>query len=133
VKRLTGHEVTEAYCDKGYRLKKEEMPVNCRMFLPGGRKRSAAEKKRMKRRNAIEPIIGHLKSGHRLSRNYLLGILGDVRNVILAACGFNMKKLLRAFLYLQLRRFLESYLRVKRLLEYVLLRLDGLYCKYICA
>ena len=56
VKRLTGHEVKEAYCDKGYRLKKAEAPVNCRMIFPGGRKRSAAEKKRMKRRNAIEPI-----------------------------------------------------------------------------
>ena len=42
VKRLTGEEVKEAYCDKGYRLKKEETPENCRMVLPGGRKSSAA-------------------------------------------------------------------------------------------
>ena len=93
VKRLTGHEVREAYCDKGYRLKKDEAPLNCQI----GRKRSGAEKKRMKRRNAIEPIIGHLKSDNRLSRNYLRGTLGDIHNVLLAACGFNMRKLLRAF------------------------------------
>jgi IS5 family transposase len=122
-KRVTGFEVREAYCDKGYRLKKEEVPENYRIFLPGGRNRSAAEKKRMKRRNAIEPIIGHLKSDHRLSRNYLHGILGDVHNVILAACGFNMKKLLRAFLYLQLRSFLESFSGVKRLFRDTLLQL----------
>jgi len=124
VKRLTGQEVNEAYCDKGYRLKKEEAPENCRMFLPGGRKRSVAEKKRMKRRNAIEPIIGHLKSDNRLSRNYLRGILGDIHNVILAACGFNMRKLLRAFLYLQLRSFLESFSKVKYLFKETLLRLS---------
>ena len=127
VKRLTGREVQEAYCDKGYRLKKEELPVNCRLLLPGVRKRSAAEKKRMKRRNAIEPIIGHLKSDHRLSRNFLRGIMGDVRNVILAACGFNMRKLLRAFLYLQLRSFLEDIARIKRLIEGTLLRFDSQY------
>ena len=78
----------------------------------------------MKRRNAIEPLIGHLKSDHRLSRNYLMGILGDVRNVILAACGFNLKKLLRAFSYLQLRSFFESTLNVKN----TSLRLNYLYC-----
>jgi len=127
VKRLTGYEVKEAYCDKGYRLKKEEMPENCHMFIPGGRKRNSAEKKRMKRRNAIEPIISHLKYDHRLGRNYLRGILGDVRNVILAACGFNMRKLLRAFLYLWLRSFLERFSNVKHLFEDVLLRLSGKY------
>ena len=128
VKRLTGHEVKEAYCDKGYRLKKDEAPENCRMFLPGRRGYSVAEKKRMKRRNAIEPIIGHLKSDNRLSRNYLRGILGDVHNVILAACGFNMRKLLRAFLYLQLRSFWKSFSNIKHLFQDTLLRLSGIYC-----
>ena len=84
----------------------------------------------MKRRNAIEPIIGHLKSGHRLSRNYLRGILGDGRNVILTACRFNMKKLLRAFLYLQLRSFLESMSNAKQFFEGALLRLSGIYRHY---
>jgi IS5 family transposase len=130
VKRLTGSEVKEVYCDKGYRLKKEEQPENCRMFLPGMRKRSFCEKKRMKRRNAIEPIIGHLKSGHRLGRNYLRGISGDIHNVILAACGFNMRKLLRAFLYPQLRSILESLASVKRFFEDALLLLKPLYWQY---
>jgi len=129
VKRVTGHEVREAYCDKGYRLKTEEMPKDCRMILPGGRKRNLAEKKRMKRRNAIEPIIGHMKSGHRLGRNYLRGILGDIHNVILAACGFNIRKLLRAFLYLQLRSFLDNISSIKRLFESALLKLGALYCQ----
>ena len=133
VKRLTGAEVSEVYCDKGYRLKKAEEPENCRMFLPGNRKRSVAEKKRMKRRNAIEPIIGHMKSEHRLSRNYLRGILGDVRNVILAACGFNMRKLLRAFLYLKLKSFLRNFLNMMCIIKDSLLRKNPLYSIHACA
>ena len=123
VKRLTWREVKEAYCDKGYRLKKEEMPENYRIFLPGGRNRSAGEKKRMKRRNAIEPIIGHLKADHRLSRNFLRGILGDVKNVMLAACGFNMKKLLRAFLWLLLRSLLGFHSQINCVTKDKLLKL----------
>jgi IS5 family transposase len=49
------------------------------------------------RRAAIEPIFGHLKSDHRLERNHLKGKEGDRMNAILAACGFNLRKLLRAF------------------------------------
>jgi IS5 family transposase len=133
VERLTGSKVEEAYCDRGYRLKKEEMPENYRIFLPGSRKRSSAEKKRMKRRNAIEPIIGHMKSDNRLSRNYLRGMMGDVHNVILAACGFNMRKLLRAFLCPQLRSLLGDLLRMKCVIKDVLLRKNTLYSLLPCA
>jgi IS5 family transposase len=51
-----------------------------------------------KRRSAIEPIIGHVKSDHRMGRNYLKGETGDMINAILAGCGFNLRKLLRALL-----------------------------------
>ena len=132
VKRLTGSEVHEVYCDKGYRLKKEEVPEGFRMLLPGGSKRNASEKKRMKRRNAIEPIIGHMKSDHRLSRNYLRGILGDVCNVILAACGFNMRKLLRAFLYLQFRSFWRSFLSMRCIIKDALLRKNPILSLNFC-
>lgn len=53
-----------------------------------------------KRRSAIEPIIGHTKSDHRMDRNYLKGEEGDRINTILAGCGFNIRKLLRAILLL---------------------------------
>lgn len=51
-----------------------------------------------KRRSAVEPIIGHVKSDHRMERNYLKGKDGDTINAILAGCGFNLRKLLRAIL-----------------------------------
>ena len=60
-----------------------------------------------KRRNAIEPIIGHLKSDHRLNRNRLKGVYGDTINALLSAAAFNFKKLLRAFCAL-LRTFLQN-------------------------
>jgi IS5 family transposase len=49
-----------------------------------------------KRRSAIEPVIGHVKSGNRMDRNYLKGTDGDKMNAVLAACSFNLRKLLRA-------------------------------------
>ena len=61
------------------------------------KKATRAARKWMKRRAAIEPTIGHLKSDHRLSRNYLRGRPGDRANVVLAAVGYNFAKLLAGF------------------------------------
>jgi IS5 family transposase len=49
----------------------------------------------MKRRAAIEPVIGHLKAEHPMDRNYLKGRDGDRINAVLAAAGFNFSLLLR--------------------------------------
>jgi IS5 family transposase len=117
VTRVTGREVKSVYCDKGYRLKKEERPEKYKVYLSGQRGLSKAEKRILRRRSAIEPIIGHLKTDHRLSRNYLLGTMGDVRNTILSACGFNIRKLLRAFLYPNLRSISEVFLWIKNLVK----------------
>ena len=48
-----------------------------------------------RRRSAIEPKIGHLKSDHRLGRCFLRGLPGDAINALLAAAGSNLRKLLR--------------------------------------
>ena len=54
-----------------------------------------------RRRSVIEAIIGHLKSDHRLGKNYMKGMLGDSLNALLAGIGFNFRLLLRevAFLF----------------------------------
>ncbi|MET4448593.1 hypothetical protein ABIB75_006903 [Bradyrhizobium sp. GM2.2] len=51
----------------------------------------------MKRRAAVEPVIGHLKAEHRMSRNHLKGRARDRINPVLAAAGFNFHLLLRWF------------------------------------
>ena len=49
----------------------------------------------MRRRSAIEPVIGHLKNDHRMDRNYLAHREGDANNAILAAAGYNFRRVLR--------------------------------------
>lgn len=61
-----------------------------------GKRVSKALKRWLKRRAAIEPIIGHLKYDKRLNRNRLKGSLGDQLNAILSGTAFNFMKLLKA-------------------------------------
>jgi len=63
----------------------------------------------MKRRAAVEPTIGHLKSAHRLDRNQLRGTIGDSINALLSAAAMNFGKLL-GFLLALLLQLLESLL-----------------------
>src|SRR5690606_98862 len=56
--------------------------------------RQQKQKKAFKRRAAIEPVIGHLKSDHRLSRNFYHKIFGDNINVLLSAAAFNFKRMM---------------------------------------
>ena len=54
------------------------------------------EKKLLKRRQAIEPLIGHTKSDHRMDRCWLHGTLGDALHALSCAAGYNIRWLLRA-------------------------------------
>jgi transposase, IS5 family len=96
--RVTGWRPSDAYCDRGYRGVKAEMGET-KVHLTNKRKGSLTRSawRWLRRRAAIEPVIGHLKSDTRLGRNYLLGEEGDRINAILSGCGFNVRKLLRAF------------------------------------
>jgi transposase, IS5 family len=51
-------------------------------------------KRDLRRRAAVEPVIGHMKNEHRMNRNYLAGSPGDANNAILAAIGYNFARLL---------------------------------------
>lgn len=96
--RVTGWRPSDAYCDRGYRGVKAEIGET-KVHLTNTRKGSLTRSawRWLRRRAAIEPVIGHLKSDTRLDRNYLLGEEGDRINAILSGCGFNVRKLLRAF------------------------------------
>jgi transposase, IS5 family len=59
----------------------------------------------LRRRSAVEPVIGHLKAEHRMGRNYLWFRQGDANNAVLAAAGYNFRRLIR-WLRLLLRLFL---------------------------
>jgi len=55
---------------------------------------------RFRRRAAIEPIFGHAKNDYRMGRNYLKGFVGDIKNALLAAMAFNIKRWIRKVLLL---------------------------------
>jgi IS5 family transposase len=61
----------------------------------------------LRRRVAIEPVIGHLNAEHRMGRNYLAHHAGDAVNAVLAAAGYNFHLLLR-WLELLLSRLLAT-------------------------
>lgn len=64
--------------------------------------------KLVKRRNAIEPVIGHLKANHRMDRCHLRGEIGDRLHAVLCAAGYNIRWLLRAIA----RKGLTAFLRL---------------------
>ncbi|SBT18947.1 Transposase DDE domain protein [Marinomonas gallaica] len=93
VETLIGRKPEICFVDRGYKGSGvEDIKV-----LIAGQKRGVPKKEKnwMGRRNSVEPIIGHLKSDGKLRRCFLKGILGDAMNVILSACGQNLRKLLK--------------------------------------
>ena len=101
---LTGIETRRIHVDKGYRGHNHQHKF--RVWITGQVRRVTRPIRReMKRRAAVEPVIGHLKAEHRMGRNYLKGRDGDRTNAVLAAAGYNfalllrwLRKLLRALL-----------------------------------
>ena len=63
------------------------------------KKQLEAKRIKFRRRAAIEPVIGHLKSDYRMARNYLKGFKGDEINLLLAASAFNLKKWINIYFY----------------------------------
>lgn len=93
VEILTGRKPQACYVDRGYR----GSGVKDIAVYVAGQKRGLPEKEKrlLARRNSVEPIIGHLKSDGKMRRCFLKGKLGDAINVLLSACGQNLRKLLR--------------------------------------
>ena len=96
LENLTGVEVRRIHVDKGYRG--HNHPDRFKVWITGQvRRTTKAIRREMKRRAAVEPVIGHVKAEHRMGRNYLKGRNGDRINAVLAAAGYNFSLLLRWF------------------------------------
>jgi len=92
-----------ALCDRGYSGKRKVTETQILILKPA-RTNASKEvidemRKRFQRRAGIEPVIGHLKSDHRLSRHYLKGVVGDQINLIMAAAAFNFRKWMRIIIF----------------------------------
>ena len=110
--KLTGVKPKRIYADRGY--KGHGYPEKRVVFL-SGQKRGVTKEiaGELKRRSAIEPVIGHMKTDGHLGRNFLLGADGDKINAILSGAGHNMRLLLK-WLSTLLLHFFENLFAVKR-------------------
>lgn len=111
--RLTGHAPETASVDRGYKGRSKIGETSIQIPKPFNEKTTSKYKQRklkrsFQRRAAIEPTISHLKTDHRLSRNFYKGIFGDNINVMLSAAAFNFKRMMNkwknAFLH-----FLQNF------------------------
>lgn len=95
--RMTGVRAKKAYTDRG--CKSQQIGKTEILSPSNGKGKTGSEKARLRtsfrRRAAIEPDIGHLKSDHGLGRNYLKGEIGDQINAMLAASAFNFRSWMR--------------------------------------
>lgn len=105
----------DVFVDKGYRKHNYTGPAAVHLAGRSTKRMTRSFRRWYKRRSAIEPLIGHMKSDGRLDRNYLNGQLGDQLNAILSACGQNMRLLLnRSLIFLRILSVWRSLTHLRR-------------------
>lgn len=111
---LIGNDINRLLADAGYRGHNAPLTHTFKVYTTGQKRRmTPAIKREMRRRAAVEPLIGHIKNEHRMERNYLAGTQGDAINAILAAAGYNFRLLL-TWLRLLLRILLVIFFSAVR-------------------
>jgi IS5 family transposase len=106
IEQLVGHTIERLHADAGYRGHNAPPDYKFRIYTSKQKRRVTPQIKReMRRRSAVEPVIGHLKEEHRMGRNYLAHRHGDLNNAVLAAVGYNFRRLIK-WLRVLLRLFL---------------------------
>jgi transposase, IS5 family len=93
-----GARLIRVVAERGYRGHNAPPDMKLRVYIAGQKRRvTAAIKRELRRRSAIEPVIGYAKAEHRMGRNFLKGAHGDAANAVLAAAGYNFRRLLAWF------------------------------------
>ena len=96
VEAMTGASLTRILADAGYKGHNAPKSHKFRVYTTGQKRRmTPAIKRQMRRRAAVEPVIGHIKNEHRMNRNHLAHALGDAVNPVLAAAGYNFRLILK--------------------------------------
>lgn len=120
-----GNRPEVAIADRGYKGKTRIGETKILLPKPPKKNSSEYEKKkarsRFRRRAAIEPIIGHLKTDYRMARNFLKGVIGDSLNLMLAAAAFNFKKWMRKMKHFFCSYYSNCKTHIFRFLESILL------------
>jgi len=101
-----GRQPKQVIVDLGYRGVDHDNP-GVEIIHRGKYKSLTPQQRRwLKRRQAVEPAIGHVKSDHRMDRCWFHGTLGDALHAVLCAAGYNLQWLLRAITRLGLKALL---------------------------
>jgi hypothetical protein len=99
-----GNVLDRIIADAGYRGHNASAEHKFRVYTTSQKRRVNQQIKReFKRRAAIEPVIGHLKDDHRVGRYYLAHSSGVAINAVLAAVGYNFRRLIQWLRLLMLR------------------------------
>jgi IS5 family transposase len=105
-----GASLARIVADRGYRGHNAPPDRKLKVYISGQRRGvTEAIKRDLRRRSAVEPVIGHAKAEHRMGRNFLKGTHGDAANAVLAAAGYNFRRLL-AWLAALWRAFIMAML-----------------------
>ena len=115
----TGVKPTTAIVDLGYRGVDADNPDVHIVHRGKTRRITPEERELLKRRQAIEPIIGHLKQDHRMDRCHLKGETGDRLHAVLCAAGYNIKWLLRMIVKKGITFLSQLFLRLRAALALV--------------
>ena len=95
IERLVGAPFNRIVADRGYRGHNAPLTHRFKVYISGQKRRvTESIKRELRRRAAVEPVIGHMKAEHRMGRNYLAHATGDAINAVLAAVGYNFRRLL---------------------------------------
>jgi IS5 family transposase len=95
IETSVGANLARIVTDAGYRGHNAPKDKTFKVHVAGYKRGLTKTIKRaLRRRAAIEPVIGHLKSDHRMGRNFLAFAEGDANNAVLAAIGYNFSLLL---------------------------------------
>lgn len=90
---LTGHMPKIVLADRGYRG--VQPPSGTRLLISHTRRLPPRLKKLLKRRQVVEPMIGHMKADGLLAKNWLKGAVGDALHALLCGAGHNLRMILR--------------------------------------
>jgi len=102
VENITGYKPHTAIVDLGYQARKVTGVEILHRRVGKGKDRTAVQKYWLKRRQAVEPTIGHMKQDCGMGRCYLQGAKGDAIHAVLCAAGYNLRLLLRWLRFLWL-------------------------------
>ena len=113
--RITGVEIESAFVDRGYKghgVESDPLRNHTKIFISGQRRGiTKSLKKQLKRRSAIEPMIGHMKQEGKLELCRLKGIVGDQINALLTGVGHNLRLILN---------HVRKLLKLKKLKNFVI-------------